>query len=152
MDTQESSAHYGEVIVQFIAFLANARVMFRQTHLFAERSPVFREILTSLDFFKGQETGYADGGVTVSIALNAELRQPNDLDGCAMGMSLLIRRSAGAWITEAEVGWTRMDVGWDPFASMDLRSTSVEQMMAAAPTQIAWMDAVFREAVTQLQK
>jgi hypothetical protein len=152
MDPQQSSALSGEVIVQFIAFLADARVMFWQTHQFAEQRPVFREILTSLDPFKGEEVGYADGGVTVSIALSAELRQPNDLHGCAIGMSLLIRRSAGAWITEAEVGWTRIDVGWDPFASMDLRSTSVEQMMAAAPTQIAWMDAVFREAVTQLQK
>src|SRR4051794_29190147 len=104
-----------EVVVRFISFLALVRSMFRQTHLFAEKENVFCDVSTNVEPFKVEESEYADDGVTLSIALNANLRNPRDSERQALGMSLLIRRSSGNWIAEAEVGFTGRDVGWDPF-------------------------------------
>src|SRR5438876_533226 len=117
-----------EVVVRFLIFLANVRTMFRQVHLFAEGIPALQTVSTTVIPFKSEPTEYAEYGVTLSIALNAELSRPADEEKMAIGMSLLIRRSANVWIAEAEVGWTGKTIGWDPFASKDMRVSSIEEI------------------------
>jgi hypothetical protein len=141
-----------EAFVRFIVFLSDARSMFRQTHLFAEKERTIRDVSTLIEPFKGEESQYADYGVTLSIALSANLRDPPNVERRALGMSLLIRRSSGTWIAEAEVGWSGNEVGWDPFASREIQSTSPEDVIANVPALVAWMDSTFRSAVAELPR
>jgi hypothetical protein len=124
--------------------------MFRKTHLFAEKSSALQAASTTVIPFKSEQTDYAEYGVTLSVALNAEIRKPVDREKMAIGMALLMRRSGGVWIAEAEVGWTGRDVGWDSFASREVQSSSVEQLIEEVPALIAWMDETFREEVERL--
>jgi hypothetical protein len=140
-----------EIILKFVAFLAHVRAMFRQFHLFAEKSPVLHSVSTMVIPFKGDPSDYADDGVTVSIALNAEVRKVTDSEKKAVGMSLLLRHSGGLWIAEAEVGWTGEKVGWDPFASKEVQATSIEEIMNKIPSLVEWMGVRFRDEVEKLQ-
>jgi hypothetical protein len=149
---QVPKMNVSETIIGFIAFLSDVRSMFRQTHLFVEKERAIRDVSTLIEPFKGEESQYADCGVTLSIALNANLRNPPNLERRALGMSLLIRRSSGTWIAEAEVGWSGNAVGWDPFASRKIQSTALEDVIANVPALIAWMDSTFRSAVAELPR
>lgn len=140
------------VVIQFISFLALIRSLFRQTHLFAEHEIVISEVSTHVEPFKVEESDYADNGVTLSIALNANLRNPRDPEKQAIGMSFLVRRRGGIWLAEAEVGFTGRDVGWDPFESKEARFNTIEDLMVDAIPLVSWMDRVFRDAVLKLPK
>jgi len=138
------------MFIELIAFLADARSMFRQTHIFAEKEAAISDVFTTIEPFKAEDTRFADRGVTLSIALNANLRHPRNPEKRALGMSLMIRRSAGIWIAEAEVGWTGNEVGWDPFASKEIQHASPEEVFANLPALVTWMDSVFRQTVAEL--
>lgn len=138
------------VVIQFISFLALVRSMFRQTHMFAETVTAISDVSTHVEPFKVEGSDYADNGVTLSISLNANLRKPQDPERQAIGMSLLIRRSGGSWIADAEVGFTGRDVGWDPFDSKEAQFDTVEDLMIDAAPLVNWMDRVFRDAVAKL--
>lgn len=139
-----------EIILRFLTFLSQARAMFRQTHLFAEQSPALRAVSTIVIPSKGEQSDYADGGVTVSVALNAELGKPTNSERKAMGMSLLLRHSGGHWLAEAEIGWTGEKVGWDQFDSKEAQASSIEEMFSLALPLVEWLDMRFREEVAKL--
>lgn len=139
-----------EAIVRFISSLAGIRSMFRQTHLFAEKQNIVQTVSTQVEPFKGEVSDYADKGISLTIALNANLRSPPDLERHAVGMTLLIRRRGGKWIAEAEVGWTGRDIGWDPFESREIERASPEELMDDVPPLVEWMDANFRETIKKL--
>ena len=139
-----------EVVLRFVGFLAVVRSMFRQTHLFAEKQRSLQSVSTSVEPFKVEDSAYADEGVTLTLALNANLRKPPSSERQAVGMTLLLRRREGRWIAEAEVGWTGRDVGWDPLASKEIECASPEDLMAKVPPLVTWMDATFRETVEKL--
>lgn len=63
-----SKMNSNEIILKFVAFLAHVRAMFRQFHLFAEKSPALHSVSTMVIPFKGDPSDYADDGVTISIA------------------------------------------------------------------------------------
>ena len=141
-----------EIILKFLTFLSQVRAMFRQVHLFAEQNPALREVSTMVIPFKGKPSDYADEGVTISIALNAELCKPINSERKAIGISLLLRHAGGEWLAEAEVGWTGENVGWDPFDSKEARAESIEEIISLVPSLVEWMDARFREEVAKLLK
>jgi hypothetical protein len=139
-----------ELILKFLTFLARVRAMFRQVHLFAENSPALHTVSTMVIPFKGEPSDYADDGVTISIALNAELRKPVDSEKKAIGMSLLLRHSGGRWHAESEVGWTGEKIGWDPFDSKEVRAISIEEITNQIPPLVEWAGMRFREEVAKL--
>src|SRR5262249_43887628 len=63
----------GTIVLGFIAFLARMRAMFREVRLFAENVPTLHSISTSVIPSRAEPSDYADDGVIISIALNAEL-------------------------------------------------------------------------------
>ncbi|MEI6218798.1 MAG: hypothetical protein WCP86_07845 [bacterium] len=139
-----------ELIITFLTFLAGVRAMFRQVHLFAEGSPALHNVSTVVIPFKGESSGYADDGVTISIALNAELRKPADSEKKAIGISLLLRHIDGRWHAESEVGWTGEKVGWDPLDSKEVQAVSIEEIINQIPPLVEWAGMRFREEVAQL--
>jgi len=141
-----------EIVLKFLAFLAQVRTMFRQVHLFAEKIPALQTVSTTVIPFESQQSDYADAGVTISVALNAEVRVPVDSEKKALGMCLLLRHTGGLWLAEAEVGWTGEKVGWDPFDSKEARATSVEEIICIVPPLVEWMEMRFREEVAKLPK
>jgi hypothetical protein len=141
-----------EIVLEFLVFLAHVRALFRQVHLFAEESPALRDVSTTVIPFKGEPSDYADRGVNVSVALNAEVLNPTNSERKAIGMSLLLRRSGGLWIAEAEVGWTGDRIGWDPFDSKETQATSIDEIMAKITPLVEWMSLRFQEEVTKLSK
>ena len=138
------------IILRFLAFLAEVRSMFRQVHLFAEKSNAFRAVSTDVIPFRGEESDYAQDGVTISIALNAELRAPIDSEKKALGFSLLLRHVQTGWIAEAEIGWSGEMVGWDSFDSREAKAASIEEVVGMVSPLVEWMGARFREEVAKL--
>jgi hypothetical protein len=124
--------------------------MFRQVHLFAEAVPELRAVSTMVMSFEGETSDYADSGVTISVALNAELRDPINPEKKALGMSLLLRHSGEMWLVEAEVGWTGEQIGWDPLESREVQAVSIEDVFQKAPPLVEWMAAKFKEEVETL--
>lgn len=141
-----------ETILRFLSFLSEVEAMFRQVHLDAEKNHALRDVSTMVIPFKCEVSDYADHGVTISVALNAELRYPVDSDKKAIGMALLLRHAGGRWIAEAEVGWTGKNIGWDPFDSREAQEAAIEEMMNAVPPLVEWMGMRFREEVAKLPK
>jgi len=139
-----------ELILKFLTFLAEVRAMFRQVHLFAENSPALHAVTTMVIPFKTEPSDYADDGVTISIASNAELRRPADSEKKAIGMSLLLRHTGGGWHAEIEVGWTGEKVGWDPFDSKEVRAVSIEEIITLIPPLIERAETRFRAEVAKL--
>jgi hypothetical protein len=124
--------------------------MFRQVHLFAEKNPALNSVSTMVIPFKGGQSDYADDGVTISVALNAELRKPAASEKKAIGMSLLLRCTGGRWHVESEVGWTGEKVGWDPFDSKEAQADSIEEIICMTPPLVEWAATRFREEVAKL--
>jgi hypothetical protein len=140
-----------DVILNFIEFLASVRSMFRQTHLYAEKQPALRDVTTSIEPFKAEGSHYSDLGADLSFELTANLRDPPTSERRSIGMSLLVRRSAGTWFAVGEIGWSGDEVGWDSFQSKELEYSSPEDLMANVHTLVEWMDFAFRAAVTELR-
>ena len=137
-------------ILNFLTFLAEIRSMFRKMHLFAEQSNLLQSVSTTVIPFKGEPSDYADDGVTLSVALNAELLKPVDCEKKALGAALLLRHTAGFWLAEAEVGWTGEKVGWDPIHSREVKSPSIEQIIEKIPPLIELIKERFTEEVRKL--
>ena len=127
-----------EVILSFLIFMAKAGAMFRQIHVMAEKCPGLKNISTQVIPFRVDPSEYADGGVTLSFALDADVVAP---DGglLALGISLVLRRSGGVWIAEAAVGGVDEKVGWTSLDSRDVRGESMEDIIAGALPLIDWM-------------
>jgi hypothetical protein len=141
-----------ETVLQFIAFLAQVRAMFRQVHLLAEKDPLLRSVSTSVIPFKTEPSDYADTGVIITLALNAELTMPADSERKALGMSLLLRHSNGLWVAESEVGWTGQMVGWDPFDATEVQADSIEEVIQKVPALVERAGLKFKEEVAKLSK
>ncbi len=141
-----------DIILRFLSFLSAVRTTFRQVHLDAEKDRALRDVSTMVLPSKGEASDYADDGVTISVALNAELRNPIDSDKKAIGMSLLLRHAGGRWIAEAEIGWTGKNIGWNQFDEREVQGATVEDLMNAAPPLVEWMETRFREEVAKLPK
>jgi hypothetical protein len=138
------------IILKFTAFLAQVSAAFNKVAILAEQNPALHTVTTRVIPFKVEPSDYADDGVTISVALNAEVRKPADSEKKAMGMSLLLRRAGGVWFAEAEVGWTGEKVGWDPFDSKEAQATSIEAIISKAPALVDWMGMRFREEASKL--
>lgn len=143
-----------DLILRFMGFLATMRSMFRTEHLFAEKHSALRDVSTMVIPFQSESIGgdYAEEGVTLQIALNAELVSPLDDDRKALGMSLLIRRCTNEWIFEAEIGWTGREVGWDPLDAREVRNASIERVFELAPSIVEWLGGEFRKVVGELEE
>jgi hypothetical protein len=139
-----------ELILRFLTFLAGLRAMFLEVHIFAEKSPALHTVSTSVIPSKVYPSDYADDGVTISIALNAELRKPIDSEKQAIGMSLLLRHAGGQWHAESEVGWSGRMIGWDQFDSKEVQAVSVEEIIHQIPPLVEWAGMRFREEVAKL--
>lgn len=139
-----------KVILEFLSFLATTRAIFREVHIFSERSPALRDVSTSVMPFKCKPSDYADEGVTISIALNAELRTPLDSERQAIGMSCLLRHAGEQWHAEVEVGWTGAEVGWDDFESWEAQAISIEEIESQVPPLVELAGARFRAEVATL--
>jgi hypothetical protein len=139
-----------DIILKFLAFLSQVRAMFRQVHLFAEQNSAVRSVSTSVIPFKGEPSAYADDGVTISIALNAELHKPNSPERKAMGVSLLLRHVRETWIAEAEIGWSGERIGWDSFDCKEAQAESVEEITNVVIPLVEWLDVRFREELSKL--
>jgi hypothetical protein len=139
-----------DTILEFLIFLADVQTIFRQVQLSVEKSPALQDVSTFVIPSKGDPSPYAQGGVLISIALNAELRKPLNADRKAIGMSLLLRHTGGSWLAEAEVGWSGESIGWDQFDARDDSAVSVEEIMTKAKTLVVWMGTRFKEEVAKL--
>ncbi|MES2570129.1 MAG: hypothetical protein V4710_08745 [Verrucomicrobiota bacterium] len=139
-----------ERILNFLTFLAEVRAMFRQVHLFAENNPALHAVSTMVIPFKGEPSDYADDGVTLSIALNAELRKPSGSEKKAIGMSILLRHAGGRWHAECGVGWTGEQVGWDPVDSKEVQAVSIDEISSQVPPLVEWAGIRFREELAKL--
>jgi hypothetical protein len=138
-----------ETILQFLTFLADVQAIFRDVHLRAQKNGALRDVSTKVIPFRCSPSAYADGGVTISVALNAELLQPSDSEKKAMGMSLLLRHTGGMWVAEAEVGWTGEMVGWDQFDAQEAQYPSIEEMILQVPLLVKWMGTRFEEEIAK---
>ena len=141
-----------EIVLRFISFLSDLRAMFRQVHLDAEKNRALRDVSTTVIPFKGESSDHADDGVTISVALNAELRNPTDSEKRAIGMTLLLRHAGGCWIAEAETGWTGQNIGWDPFDAREAQAETIEELIIAVPPLFEWIGTRFREEAAKLPK
>jgi hypothetical protein len=139
-----------DVILQFLNGLAELTNKFRQSHIAAERHPALHDVSTALVPFRVEPSDYADDGVTLSIALNAELREPLDHDRKAIGMALLLRHAGGAWIAAAELGWSGDAIGWDAFESREERFSSSDEILQRAGPLVEWMATQFQKALERL--
>jgi hypothetical protein len=137
-------------VLDFIAFLASVDAQFRRTRIAAEKSTALRDVSTMVIPFKAATSDDADNGVTISVALNAELRRPLDSERRAIGMSLLLRRVAGSWIADSEVAWSGKDIGWDAFDAKELQTDSLESLMVQVPAIVDWASARFAAEVAKL--
>ena len=134
-----------EIILRFLVYLADVRSMFRQVHLVAEKNSAFRVVSTEIIPFKGAPSDYAQDGVTLSVALNAELRKPINSEERALGFSLLLRYAQSRWIIEAEVGWNGETVGWDSLDSREMQASSIEELIRVVNPLVEWMGSRFTE-------
>ena len=141
-----------QIILEFLAFLAEVEGMFRKVHLFAEKNRAFRSVCTMVIPSKAEPSEYADNGVIISIALDAELRKPIDSDKKSLGISLLLRHTRGAWLAEAEVGWSGEQIGWDSFDSKEAQAKSIDEIVGMTPSLVDWLETRFREEVAKLSK
>jgi hypothetical protein len=141
-----------QIILEFLAFLAEVEGMFRQVHLFAEKIPAFRSVCTMVIPSKAEPSEYADHGVIISIALDAELRKPIDSDKKSLGISLLLRHTRGVWLAEADVGWSGQNIGWDSFDSKEAQAKSIDEIVSMTPSLVDWLDMRFREEVGKFPK
>lgn len=141
-----------EIVLQFLAFLAQVRAAFRQVHLFAEKSPALRTVSTAVIPVEVKPSDYADKGVTICVALDAELRKPIDSERKSLGISLLLRHTRGMWLAEAEIGWTGKKIGWNSFDSKEAQGKSIDEIMNTIPPMVEWMDRRFKEEVARLPK
>ena len=139
-----------EQVLAFLSFLAEMHSIFRHAHLFSESCPALCNVSTLVIPFKGRTSDYADEGVTVSIALSADLRKPIDRERRAIGMSFLLRHAEGHWRAETEAGWIGEEVGWDPFDSRETQSTSIEEIISNVSPLVEWADVRFRAEVAKL--
>ncbi len=133
-----------------MVFLAETEAVFRGVHIVCERNLAFRAVSTSVIPFKAKPSDYADEGVTIEIALNAELRYPCAPERKAIGMSLLLRHSGNYWIAEAEVGWSGVQIGWDPLHSKEAVAESIEDIMDKISPMVEWVANQFKSEVAQL--
>ena len=140
-----------ETVLRFLALLADVRSMCRQVHLEAEKNHALRDVSTMVIPFKGESSADDDEGVTISVALNAELRDRRP-ERSAIGMSLLFRHSGEQWIAEAEVGWIDRSIGWDQFDERKAEGNTIEEMMDSVPQLVEWLVARFREELVNLPK
>ncbi len=138
------------IILRFLQLLADVRKTFLDVELFAERSEALRSVSVLVNPFKANPSEYANGGVTISMELDAELTNPLDADRKAIGMSLLLRHSREVWIAEAEVGWIGQNIGWNQFDEREVQSDTIEEMIQKVPSLVEWMDGRFKEEVTSL--
>ena len=139
-----------ESVLDFIGFLASVDAQFRRARIAAEKSAAVRDVSTMVIPFKAATSDDADKGVTISVALNAELRRPLNSERKALGMSLLLRRVAGSWIAESEVGWSGKEIGWDVFEAKELKADSLESLMLQVPAIVDRASARFAEEVAKL--
>lgn len=140
-----------QTILRFIEFLAQVSASFNKVAIFAENQTSLHTVTTRVSPFKGESSEYAEEGATIAVFLNAELRAPVDSEKKALGMSLLLRHTAGLWVAEAEVGWSGEMVGWDPIESKESRATSIEELMNETPPLVEWMGGKFAEALQDLK-
>ena len=116
----------------------------------AEGCAVLRNISTDVIPFKCEASDYADEGVTISIALSADLCVPIDSEKKAIGMSLLLRHAEGLWIAEAEIGWTGVNIGWDAFESREFREESLDVARPQIKGIVVWAGETFRQEVAKI--
>ena len=141
-----------EIVLRFLGFLSEVQTMFRKVHLDAELDRALRDVSTSVLPFKTEASDYADHGVTICVALNAELVTPIDSDKKAIGMSLMLRHAQVHWIAEAETGWTGQATGWDQFDEREAQVATLEELMDIVPSLVEWMGKRFREEVAKLPR
>ena len=140
-------------ILNFLTVLAHVRRMFRQIHILAEKTKLFRRVTTTVNpFTTANAEGYADQGTTIQLSLEAELLEPPSPDRKAFGASLLLRHNCDVWVLEAEIGWSGQEVGWDPVDSKDVTEATIEAMMQKIPELGDWVCCRFRKEVGKLTK
>jgi hypothetical protein len=113
--------------------------------------PAITRVSTSVLPVKSRApTDYADEGIIVSVAINANLVNPKDRDKAALGASILLRRPLGVWVAEAEVGWTGASIGWDSFDSREGQAEQFAQLTPQLPALVDWVLARFQEELAKL--
>lgn len=139
-----------DLVFGFVGLMAEVQARFRTEAILAERNPALYDLSTSVIPSKCDPSDYADDGVTIHVALNAELRVPLDEDKKAIGTSLLIRHAEGHWIAESEIGWSGARIGWDPFDSQEIEADTLEELVQRIPAIVDWVCTRFREETAKL--
>ena len=142
---------YDSYLLEFIGILAYVRKELRCLEIFASKQSSVSSISVTVAPTKTESVSdYADAGVTMLLALDAELKIPLDDNKKAIGASFLLRRSLGIWIVEAEVGWSGSEIGWDAFHSQEIREELFAQVAPKIPELLEQLSARFRSAIIQL--
>lgn len=123
------------IISDFMGLLADLRSSFRRAHIGAERVSRFATVDTTMGSSRielADESGIRVPSVEVSISVDAELREQIG-DRYSLGVFLAVRYANGEWTTEAEVGWSCVQSGWDNIDSW----VQVESSFVELESQIA---------------
>jgi len=140
-----------ECVLEFIGILAAVNRCFTQTAASIRGMSVISSV-SVLVIPVGMQSAseYADLGMVISLAVNAELRAPVDDNRKAIGVSLLLRRSSGVWIVEAELGWSGVAIGLDAFDSREERMGDWSELASKVPDLAEWLSARLESEVKRL--
>jgi len=126
------------LILRFMQLLATLRAIFRKTHIFLESVERFKMVSTHVIPFQQIENSFENSdqetlGVSISFAIDADLKQPSDVNHASIGVSLKLWHVENRWKAEAEIGWSGSDIGWDPFDDKEIETDNIEQLIDKLP-------------------
>ena len=137
--------------LDFIATLANINATFRKLQILVSKSNMIKQTSISINPVKSDSTSeYSDYGVSISIAIDSVLVTPPDDEKNSIGASLLLRRPAGVWIAEAEIGWSGVSIGWDVFAAQEVQASSFDELSLRIPVLVEWLETRYKAEVEKL--
>ncbi|MCO7227473.1 hypothetical protein [Pleionea sp. CnH1-48] len=127
-----------QLVSFFLRALGVVRASFRRAQINVQKQSEVKSVVVSVNPSYSEEStetenDYAQDGVTLNIALDADLnlKGPDEQDG--MGVSLLIRRSNNNWIVEGEIGWSSSYIGWDQFYEKELVHQNISEVIEMLP-------------------
>jgi hypothetical protein len=132
----------GDAVATFMIWLAQIQSRFRDAHVEAETTSHFTKVST--DIYPSRLSPH------ISMTLMAELRQFLGHNKQAVGIELILQKTADDWSLETSVGWSGRDVGWDTIAERIATSPLLESLFEQSNEMVGWAVSRFREQCAEL--
>jgi hypothetical protein len=125
-----------KLLLKFIQMLANIRKLFRLVHINIEKSFKVNNVETNVSPFE-DEHGDLDEKVSISIFLDAELKQHINPERQSFVVSLTIRHYKQSWVAEGEIGWSGISVGWDNYIDREYHTQDINEFFIGLPNFVS---------------